>query len=165
MTSPPHTSETPEARRAAAAGSATIASATQHRRDGGAHRPRAHADAGRARRGSSHRIGAATIAVAPRASAAHPEAVQRVSAEQRERRAEQSREQVVEAQQPAALGGARAIDELRGRRDEGHVPADAETEQERGGGDDALPPTAARPSRRPSRPAPPRAPASDRSGR
>ena len=67
-----------------------------------------------------------------RADAEH---VERVAAEQGEARAEERAEEVVEPEQLAALRRARAIGEPRGCRDEGDVPAEAEPQQQRGGGE------------------------------
>src|SRR5580765_6116284 len=59
------------------------------------------------------------------------EHVERDSAEQRQGRAGESREQIAEAEELSALRRQCRVGELRGGRDERQVPADAEAEEEK----------------------------------
>ena len=72
-----------------------------------------------------HSAGTTTSTVAADRERRDADRRQRQPAEQREPGAGEPGQQVVEAEQLAALGRGRAVGELRRRRDEGEVPADA----------------------------------------
>ena len=85
-------------------------------------------------------MGTITRTLAPIGESRDAEPFERGAAEQRERRAQERRELVVEAEELPALGGRGPVGELGGGGDERDVPAEPEPEEQDGGADHAVHP-------------------------